>query len=76
MASVLVCLFTIFFDIDISVHLIFEINRKSRFHFKRPLRFYKYCCKLSKGKSFTQHLEFAFLVIWLLGLILVTWWLQ
>lgn len=52
MVFVLVCLFIIFFDIDILVYLIFEINRKSRFYFKRFFRFYKYCCKLFKGKSF------------------------
>lgn len=57
---------------DKSVHLVCEVNRK-RVQFKIPLCFYKYCLKLSKGRSFPQHAGFAFLVIWLLGLILVTW---
>ena len=39
MASVLVCLFIAFFDIDISVHLICEINGKNRFLFKIPICF-------------------------------------
>lgn len=41
MASVLVCLFTAFFDIDISVHLICEINGKTDFCSKFPVAFYK-----------------------------------
>lgn len=72
MASALVCLFTAFFGIDTSVHLMCETNRKSRLQFKIPICFYQYCLKLSKGKSFTQRLEFAFFVIWLLVAILVT----
>lgn len=70
MAFVLVCLFTRFFDNDS------EMNRKSRFLLKILLYFYKCCWKLSNDKSLTQHLELAFLVIWLLGPILATWWLQ
>lgn len=62
MASVLVCLFTTFFALDKSVHLICEVSRK-RF-FKIPLCFYKYCLKLSKGRSFPQHAAFAFFGHW------------
>lgn len=64
MASVLVCLFTAFFHINISVHLMCEINRKSRYQFKIPICFYKNCWKLSKGKTSPSTKSLLF---WLFG---------